>query len=375
MDARIQRLTQRRDDAAALRKAIVDRVEARGAEHLSESEDDQFRRLSEEILSYDERIAELTEEAEREQQATEGAAALVRAAGPQTSRLPLPCDVGSEELRALHAAARSQTARRVEARTVSGIAGTALNTNLSHAAYRNLPRVANLFSVQNTESPVVRTYATTTAATAGTVAEGAPKPDAGIALTPVDVAMTKIATFTKLTLELIDDYNAFVQAIGMELTRAVVAEENAEMVSTLLSAALRAQANTGADGIDATGQAIATLMGQGITPDAIVMSPGRLAAIRAVKATTGGDYVIDPQTAAPSGLHGLPITVAPQLTDTSVLVGNFHEAGVVYVRERVSLRTGVDSDDFTKNLVTLIAEERIALAVTQPARIVHIDLT
>ncbi|MBY8342008.1 phage major capsid protein [Streptomyces spinosirectus] len=93
MDERLKRLIARREQAAkdreqllAQRKAIVDIAEEEAREDLSPEEDTEFRGLTEqvktkdeEIRAFDERITELSEEAEREQQVTAGAAAVRRA--------------------------------------------------------------------------------------------------------------------------------------------------------------------------------------------------------------------------------------------------------------------------------------------------------
>jgi HK97 family phage major capsid protein len=93
VDERLKRLIARREQAAkereqviAQRKAITDLAEEEAREDLSTEEDTEFRDLTakvkgkdEEIRRFDERITELSEEAERDQQVTEGAIAVRRA--------------------------------------------------------------------------------------------------------------------------------------------------------------------------------------------------------------------------------------------------------------------------------------------------------
>jgi len=93
MDERLKRLIARRGQAAeerekffAQRKAIVDLAEEEARQDLSDEEDAEFRKLTSdlktkdtELKNYDERIQELSEEAEREAQITAGAAAVRRA--------------------------------------------------------------------------------------------------------------------------------------------------------------------------------------------------------------------------------------------------------------------------------------------------------
>lgn len=93
MDQRITRLLERRTRAVeererllASRKAIVDIAEAEHRDELTESEDTEFRALSDrigdkakEIRAFDERITELTEETKRGGRPTDGALAVRRA--------------------------------------------------------------------------------------------------------------------------------------------------------------------------------------------------------------------------------------------------------------------------------------------------------
>ncbi|WP_448222451.1 phage major capsid protein [Gordonia iterans] len=93
MDERLKRLIARREAAhnereglLAQRKAIVDLADEEAREDLSPEEDGEFRKFTaeikekdSEIAAFDERIAELSEEIERDAKLSEGAAAVRRA--------------------------------------------------------------------------------------------------------------------------------------------------------------------------------------------------------------------------------------------------------------------------------------------------------
>src|SRR5437879_2145920 len=99
MDERLKRLIARREQAAkdreqvlAQRKAITDLAEEEAREDLSAEEDTEFRQLTaqvkskdEELRSFDQRIQELSEEAERDQQVTDGAIAVRKAQARATT--------------------------------------------------------------------------------------------------------------------------------------------------------------------------------------------------------------------------------------------------------------------------------------------------
>ena len=67
-------------------------------------------------------------------------------------------------------------------------------------------------------------------------------------------------------------------------------------------------------------------------------------------------------------LFGLPVVATQAMAVDKFLVGNFAAAATLYDRwtPRVEVSTE-HSDFFVKNLVAILAEERIGLAVKRPA--------
>ena len=63
------------------------------------------------------------------------------------------------------------------------------------------------------------------------------------------------------------------------------------------------------------------------------------------------------EIASNRSLDGVPIITTTLVTVDDYLVGNFPSA-TVYDRGTISIEVGRDSDDFTKNLVTILAEWR-----------------
>ena len=64
-------------------------------------------------------------------------------------------------------------------------------------------------------------------------------------------------------------------------------------------------------------------------------------------------------------MFGLPVILTPAMTADKFLVGSFQSSSRLYDRwaARVEVSTE-DGDNFRANMVTVLAEERIALAVT-----------
>jgi len=75
-------------------------------------------------------------------------------------------------------------------------------------------------------------------------------------------------------------------------------------------------------------------------------------------------------------LWGLRVVQSVGMTADTFAVGDFTQHGTIYNREGVVVdMSESDSDNFTKNLITLRAERRLALASEVPAAIRSGDLT
>jgi hypothetical protein len=68
---------------------------------------------------------------------------------------------------------------------------------------------------------------------------------------------------------------------------------------------------------------------------------------------------------------------ALEIFATSGIVGlrvlDTRKFGYVVVREAITFRTGTNDDDFTRNLIRFVSEERLALAVERPAAVLAIS--
>jgi HK97 family phage major capsid protein len=68
----------------------------------------------------------------------------------------------------------------------------------------------------------------------------------------------------------------------------------------------------------------------------------------------------------------LPVSATPSMPAGEFLVGAFADGAQIFDRETVEvLISNEDADNFRKNLVTILAEERLALAVKRPQAFVY----
>lgn len=221
------------------------------------------------------------------------------------------------------------------------------------------------------------------------VAEGAAKPQFHIPVGSDTATLQKIAGWYYETDELIED-NAFLRSSidnrGLfELDLAIETYLMTTLLATsgLGSATYAHGGNVSADDIFA---AMMTVKGaSNYNADAIVINPADYQRLRLAKDNSGagqyygGGYFYGPYgnggTAQQPGLWGLNTVITSSIAAGTVLVGNFKQGASVITKagdgQRVEIVTG-DHDDRVANRVTVIVEERLALATRVPAAFVKI---
>jgi len=121
-----------------------------------------------------------------------------------------------------------------------------------------------------------------------------------------------------------------------------------------------------------------------VEPDALVIHPNDWQTIRLGKDSQGQYYAGGPFTGAygnggftnVESIWGLKAVITTAIPQGTVLVGGFQESAQVFRRQGITLEmTNSNVDDFVNNLITLRAEERLALAVYRPAGLGKVTLT
>jgi HK97 family phage major capsid protein len=116
---------------------------------------------------------------------------------------------------------------------------------------------------------------------------------------------------------------------------------------------------------------IGDLMVAGYAADAILVNPADWATMETELLTTAaGQVPFKYDDAGNPRLFGLPVVQSVGVTADTFAVGAFRQAATIHNREGVVVEmSDSDSDNFTKNLITLRAERRLALTVEVPAAI------
>lgn len=106
----------------------------------------------------------------------------------------------------------------------------------------------------------------------------------------------------------------------------------------------------------------------------IALSPGDWADIQLTKDSQHRYIWANPLQMGPGMLWGLPVAECFSMQRGDFLVGAMKLAATVFDRQQASILVSTeDQDNVVRNLVTILAEERLALAVSRPQAIIYGD--
>jgi len=221
---------------------------------------------------------------------------------------------------------------------------------------------------------------------AAPVAEGAAKPSSDIKLDLVSTTAKVIAHWMKASRQALDDVSFLRSMIDQRLLYGLAyAEENqllngdgtGQNLSGLITNATAYSAAftpTSGTAIDTMRLAMLQAALAEFPATGHVMHPTDWARIELTK-DAGGQYIIGvPQGTAAPRLWGLPVVATQAIAVDKFLTGAFKMGAQIFDRWDARVEVGYVNDDFTKNLVTVLAEERLALAVYRPEAFIYGDL-
>jgi len=108
----------------------------------------------------------------------------------------------------------------------------------------------------------------------------------------------------------------------------------------------------------------------------IVMHPSDCADIELTKTEDGAYLFANPQNGSDPRLWRLPVVETQAMTIDKFMTGAFQLGAQIFDREDANVEISTeDSDNFRKNLVTIRAEERLALAVYRPEAFIKGDFS
>lgn len=202
--------------------------------------------------------------------------------------------------------------------------------------------------------------------------QGAPKAESDIGTALQTAKIATIAHWTKASKQVLADVPALSQWVGRLLLRGVLEKAQTELIGgnglggNILGLLPQATAYSPAatHPADMIGESLADLQSTGWTPNGIVLHPKDWFAIASERATGGDEqYVIGgPRNPSPPSLWNTPVILCAGMPRFTALTGDFTQA-LLLDREEADVQANYEGNDFTKNLVTLLAEARLGLAV------------
>ncbi|KEC83291.1 MULTISPECIES: phage major capsid protein [unclassified Acinetobacter] len=224
---------------------------------------------------------------------------------------------------------------------------------------------------------------------AGMVAETTKKPQSDIKFDLVSTTAKVIAHYMKASRQILDDASQLQSYIDGRLRYGLAFKEEQQILNgdgtgqNLLGIIPQATAYVRPTGVTPSSETIIDTLRYAMLQAVLaeypasghVLNPIDWASIETLKDSTGQYIIGNPQGAASPTLWRLPVVETQAITAGKFLTGGFSMGAQIFDRwlSRVEVATE-NEDDFIKNLVTILAEERLALAVYRPEAFIYGDL-
>lgn len=223
---------------------------------------------------------------------------------------------------------------------------------------------------------------------AAEVSEGAAKPESDITFEPYTVNVKTVAHWIKVSNQLLADAPAITAYIDTRLRDGLAQRIDAQLLngngtSPNLSGLTDSgnftayTATSGDNLVDAINRAKWALWATGNTPDTVIVNPADWGAMEIARESgTSGMYLmgVAGQPVQPN-LFGLRVVPSNHMAVGKFLVGSINTSTALYTRSGAVVEMGYVNADFTNNLVTIRAEERLGLGVERPSGILYGNFT
>ena len=283
-----------------------------------------------------------------------------------------------DALKTNRASSVSMEVKAVGTMSLSSYDGTSLTTEIDRAisaAPKRQPYLRNIVNVSTIQGNKV-TWVNKEAieGAAGMTAEGALKSQVSWTYTEESADVKKITAFVKVSKESLDDLDFLRSEINTDLREEIelkldeqLAEgdglgQNLKGILTYapvfnVTGTVLATSVSTPNRVDALRVAVALVKKQRFTPTYGVINPMDAALMDLAKGEDG-HYILPPFVTA-DGLRiaGIPLIENEAIDEGSFLVGDFNKSNL-RIKEEININLGYENDDFTKNLVTILAEMR-----------------
>lgn len=220
------------------------------------------------------------------------------------------------------------------------------------------------------------------------VAQTLAKPESDITFERYNVAIETVAHWIKVTTQLLADAPAVVSYINTRLRDGLAQRIDRQLLlgdgtspnlsgltdtGNFTAYSLAASGDTLVDAINKAKYQMWSVTGQ--MPDVAIVNPADWGAMERTRESAGaGAYLYGlPGMGAGVNPFGVRIVLSNHVPAGNFLVAAMSQAAVVYNRSGAVIEMGYVNDDFTKNLVTIRAEERLGLGVDRASLIYYGD--
>ena len=219
------------------------------------------------------------------------------------------------------------------------------------------------------------------------VAEGAKKPESSLKYDLVSTTAKVIAHYVKASRQILSDASQLASMIDGRLRYGLAFKEEQQLLNgtgvgqQLLGIIPQATAFVNPltppgtpTSIDMVRLAMLQAFLAEYPATGIVMNPIDWARIELLKDTTGRYIIGNPQGSINATLWNLPVVETQAVQVDKFLTGAFKLGAQVFDRWQARVEVATENeDDFVKNMVTILAEERLALAVYRPQAFIYGD--
>ena len=222
---------------------------------------------------------------------------------------------------------------------------------------------------------------------AGMVAETAEKPESSLKFDLVSTTAKVIAHYVKASRQILSDASQLASYIDGRLRYGLKFKEEQQLLNgdgtgqNLLGIIPQASAYAAAFSpasetiIDKLRLAALQAQLAEYPATGFVLNPIDWARIELTKDSTGRYIVGNPQGSIGASLWNLPVVTTQAMEEDKFLTGAFRLGAQIFDRWQARVEVATENeDDFIKNMVTILAEERIALSVYRPEAFIFGDM-
>jgi len=269
----------------------------------------------------------------------------------------------------------------------AGAMGTPYRDATVQLPQRRLTVRGLLPTIRVTTGSVEYAQQTTRTNNADMVAELATKPESAYAWELKDLQMRVLAHWIPASRQVLDDLPQLRGLIDTELMYGLKLKEDEQLLNgsgtgqnlsgLVTNATAYSAPVTLAEPvtmIDTLGLAILQNALALYPADGIVINSADWMIMRLMK-NGDGDYILgSPSVDVTKVLFGLPVVDTPAMTVDKFLVGNFQAAATLYDRWDARIEVSTEhADFFVRNMVAILCEERLGLAVKNPLALTYGD--